>query len=478
MIEQDAVVVGGGISGLAIAHVLASAGLGVELWESESRVGGKISSVARDGYVLDDAASMVLDLRNEIDAFIAGIGLASSKLPRAPGARRYVLNGRRLTEVPSSFGALLSTRMLGGIGKLRLLAEPLVARGCDPHESVARFVARRLGKEFLEKAFEPYIAGPLASDVERAEAATTIPQLVALEKRYGSLALGVLLARIARRGRAVRPQAFSFRGGMETLVTGLADTRRFRIRTGLRASEIEPVGGGWRLSGSDAARDYAVSARHLIISTPAAAAAGLLRGLDGELASLLGGIEYAPIRVVHTGFESARVKHPLDGSGFLLPRRSGFEVNGCLWISRLFADRAPAERTLLTSYLGGARNPAARDWSEQRCMDAVMPMLRDLLGVDGEPEMIRIATHGRGLPLYHGNYSARLALVSERLRRLPGLHLEANYRGGVSVRDRILNAQSVAQRILRQPRGEAVAPAIFDGRPILAAAVPGPGGLR
>ena len=171
MIEQDAIIVGGGISGLAIAQVLSRAGLGVELWESEERIGGKIRTTRQQGYTLDGAASMLMNFRAEVDDFIADAGLASSKLVRAPGERRYVLNQRRLMEVPTSIGALLRTPMLSTAGKLRLFGEPLMTRGTDPHESVADFVSRRLGAEFLEKLFEPYLAGPLASDAACAEAA-------------------------------------------------------------------------------------------------------------------------------------------------------------------------------------------------------------------------------------------------------------------------------------------------------------------
>jgi len=209
------------------------------------------------------------------------------------------------------------------------------------------------------------------------------------------------------------------------------------------------------------------------LSTPAYAAAKLLRGLDGELARLLDGIEYAPIRVVHTGFERARLRHPLDGSGFLLPRHSEFEVNGCLWSSGLFPSHAPSERALLNSYLGGARNPAALDWSEQRCLDAVIPMLRELLGAAGDPEMVRVETHRRGLPLYHGNYSMRLTRIDDRLGRLPGLQLAANYRDGVSVRDRILAAQAVARRSLRQRQTGTCSFPKLEGGALLASATSG-----
>ena len=87
---------------------------------------------------------------------------------------------------------------------------------------------------------------------------------------------------------------------------------------------------------------------------------------------------------------------------------------------------------------------------EQRTLDNVMPMLKTLLGVKKDPGMLHIKTHERALPLYHGAYSQRLQAIDQRLDGLPGLYLEANYRGGVSVRDRILRAELVARRILRQ----------------------------
>jgi protoporphyrinogen oxidase len=121
--ELDAVVVGGGISGLATAHCLARSGLKVELWESASRVGGKIHTASQDGYCLDSAASMVMNLRNEVDAFIETSGLDTSKLPRAPGNKRYVLDASRLQEVPTGFGKLLRTPLLSTAGKLRLLGK-------------------------------------------------------------------------------------------------------------------------------------------------------------------------------------------------------------------------------------------------------------------------------------------------------------------------------------------------------------------
>ena len=119
-------------------------------------------------------------------------------------------------------------------------------------------------------------------------------------------------------------------------------------------------------------------------------------------------------------------------------------------MSSLFPDHAPADQVLLSSYLGGARNPAVVDWDATRSLDAVMHMLRASLGIKVEPDMLHIESHARALPLYHGASSPRLLEINRRLEDLPGLHLEANYKGGVSVRDRILCADVVAGRILQQ----------------------------
>lgn len=449
MSDLDVLVVGGGVSGLAIAHCLARFGLTVEVWEGADRVGGKIHTTMKQGYQLEGAASMVVNFRSELDRFLSTAGLEASKRARSPMTRRYVLDADRLVEVPSEPSGMLRTPILSAPGKLRLLAEPFARRGRNPHESVAEFVTRRLGREFLDKLFEPYVAGPLASDVDRAEARATLPRLTGLEARYGSLAIGALLRQVWRRGSAGRPDAFSFAGGMATLVEVLAGQGGFRVRRNLRVSEAWPVRGGWMARGGGGGAVRTSFSRQLVLCTPADAAAELVRGLDPELARLLGAIDYAPVNVVHTGFDRARIGHPLEGSGFLLPRGSGFAPNGCLWISRLFPDHAPDGRVLMSTYLGGARNPVAAEWDAARSLDAVMHMLRALLGIKAEPDLLHIESHARALPLYHGAYSQRLAGIDRRLAALPGLHLEANYKGGVSVRDRILCAGQAAIRILR-----------------------------
>jgi len=458
MDRVDVLIIGGGISGLASAWWLARSGLSVEVWEASQRSGGKIMSTRQDGYLTERAAAMVLNFRPEVAELVRGAGLEPAKTARLPAAeaRRYLLHKGRLKALPMRLGPMMTSPLWSLRGKLRLLAEPFIFSSGRTDESVSEFVTRRLGREVLEKAMEPFVAGTLAADVDQASAAAVLPRLMALEQRYGSIGAGVLVNRVLRRRTASITETFSFRGGMGTLVDALAKAPGISLRTGHLAQELVRERDGWQVTAATPHGQRSVSAYHVIVATPASAAAALVNPLDNELAELLRGIGYATVNVVHAGMARDAVGHPLDGTGFLAPKGESAALTGNLWMSALFPDRAPPGKVLLTSYLGGARAPQVADWDDGRLVDETLRTLRPLMDLKSDPEMVRIDRHCEALPAYHGAYQARMQAITARLQHIPGLHLEANYRGGVSVRDRLVCGHAVADRILAAQRWPSV----------------------
>ncbi len=468
MKDIDVLVIGGGISGLAVAHLVAQEGLSVEVWERDSQPGGQIRSHQEAGYLTEQAASMVLNFRPEVNRFMQGAGLESSKTPRANTANRYLVDGDRLVALPMKLGGLLASPLWSQRGKLRLALEAFVPRGGGPHETVSEFITRRLGKEVLDKAMGPFVAGPLASDPDLANAFSVLPRLTGLEQRYGSLTMGVFVHRILRRRTATVTEGFSFRGGMSTLVETLAGDPGIGFHSGYTVTELEPVRQGWKITGNARGTEQVCRARQVILSVPADVAARLTRPLDSTLGRLVDEIEYAPLTVIHTGFSRTAVSHPLDGNGFLVPRTAGASITGCQWMSSLFPHRAPPGKVLLSSYLGGALHPAATDLDDEHSLTETLRTLQPMLGIKGDPEWVRIDRHPRALPLYYGAYHERMLAIDARLQKLPGLYLEANYRGGISIRDRIACACQATQRILAESRGGQVLNlelSIQDSRP-------------
>lgn len=449
MRDTDVLIAGGGISGLSLAWWLVQHGYRVAVWEADHRVGGKIQSNCQDGYQTERSAALLMNFRPEVSELIRGAALESKKTRRniTVEARRYLLDQGELKALPMRLGGLVCSPLWSLRGKLRLLAEPFMPAGHDVEESVSQFITRRLGSEALDKAFEPFVAGTLAADANHASATATLPRLTALEYRYGSIAGGILMNRLLRRKTGCVTDTFSFQGGMSTLVNTLAETPGIFVRTGHRVRGLIKRHDHWQVTAATASGEQTVNARQVVLATPAPVAARLLDPLDSELAALLQGIRYTPLGVVHLGFDRAAIDHPLDGTGFLTPRQAGLSISGNLWMSSLFPDRAPPGKALLTAYVGGARLPQALAWDNERMIDETMGALQPLLGLKGDPEMVRIERHRQALPLYHGTYRARLQAIARQLQQLPGLHLEANYQGGVSVRDRIARGCALAERI-------------------------------
>ncbi|MEE8495122.1 MAG: protoporphyrinogen oxidase [Xanthomonadales bacterium] len=456
MTDTDVLVVGGGISGLATAWWLSRAGIPTTLWEQRAKPGGKIRSDSINGYLLEQGATMVMNFRPEVDQFISDAGLDKLKIRRDALAeeKRYLLQRGRLVTVPTRLGRVPFSSAWSLNGKLRMLIEPLIRKGGSETETVSEFIRRRLGKELLETAMEPFVSGTLASDADLANAYSVMPRLTALEQRYGSIVIGVIANKLRKRCTAMKSEVFSFRGGMATLIDRLTDTLRISGEAGFQSqisvTSVERRNDAWIVYADSPTGAQTISARQVVLCTPASVSASLVQELDSELSHLLGDIHYAAMSVVHLGLDLAKVEHPMNGTGFLVPRKEALTISGTLWMSAIFPDRSPTGKALLTTYLGGPRHPEAVEWSDERSVDTVLGDIGSILGIKAGPEMVHVHRDHQALPLYHGSYYGRCNAIRNRVEQLPGLHLQANYLGGISVRDRLLTSKATALQIMEK----------------------------
>ncbi len=238
--------------------------------------------------------------------------------------------------------------------------------------------------------------------------------------------------------------SFSFRDGMQTLSDALTAAQPGvecgRHVTGITAAPA----GGYSVELADGERR---AARAVVVATPSDAAARLVDALSPMAAAALRAIPYAPIAVVVMAFPRASVRHPLDGFGFLAPATERRPLLGTLFCTTLFEGRADASAVVLTTFVGGSRDPEVVAESDAVLHALVRSELSALLGASGEPADVQITRWRNGLPQYTFGHLQRIAVLEQAERALPGLHFCANYRGGASIGDCIANATETARRI-------------------------------
>ncbi len=356
----DVIVVGAGLSGLVTAHGLHRAGLSVQVLEAAERPGGVIGSERRDGVLFERGPNSGMDVSPAINGLLDELGIRAQRVDASrTAARRYVIFNGRLQALPTSAGTFLTTPVFSAAAKLRLLAEPFVRRApASTEESIAAFVRRRLGREILDYAVEPFVSGIYAGDPQQLSLRAAFPRLHEFEQRYGSLVRGAIISARQRRHSGEKSKAaalsFSFRDGMQTLTDALAASLPAVECRAAVVGVARVADGGFlvEIGGSVADRRRA---RAVVLALPAHAAARLVDPLAPAAAAALAAIPYAPIAIVVSAYRRAQIGHPLDGFGFLAPAverpgSSGFalfqhDVRGALRCRHGRAHKLPGRPT-------------------------------------------------------------------------------------------------------------------------------------
>jgi oxygen-dependent protoporphyrinogen oxidase len=461
-LDADVVVVGAGLSGLTAAFRLARQGVRLRVVESATRPGGVIGSVRRDGALYERGPNSGLDTTPLINELLAEAGIAGERLDAsAEAARRYILRNGQLTALPTSPPAFFATRLFSWRAKLALLREPFVRPAApDAEETVAAFVRRRLGAEFLDYAIEPFVAGIYAGDPDRLSVPAAFPRLAALEQKHGSLIRGQIIGARERRRSAEKAKnaavSFSFREGMQTLTDALA--RGLQIDYGVRAAGLRRESDGSLVLECERGEErFELRGRSVLLAVPAYEAKQIVARLAPEAATALEAIVYPPVASVASCYRRADVVHPLDGFGFLAPRKESPPILGCLFSSSMFSGRADSSTVLLTTFVGGVRSAPLALRSEEELAASVTAALQGYLGAR-QPLWQVVTRWPQAIPQYTLGHLQRIAAVERAEAALPGLRFCANWRGGVSVADCIKSAQATVeavQQFLRSAPGSA-----------------------
>ncbi len=453
-------IVGAGISGLATAQAILTRKPDAEIvvFEAGQRVGGKVwTEASPEGYLCEGGVNGFLNKIPRTLKLCEEAGV--SPVPADTSAqKRYVYSRSELHKLPEKPPEFLASRLLSVPGRLRVLYE-LVAGGTDnPDETLAEFGTRRLGREAFERLIDPMASGVFAGDATQLSLKSCFPRIHEVEAEYHSLIRGLIkLQRKARRsGKKDTPgpgpgpggTLTSFANGMGTLTDALALQLGDRVRIASPVQEISRNGGHYTLLLGNGTVEECET---LILAAPAHAQAGMLRSFDLALAALLEAIPYPSLAVCCFGYHKKNVGQVLDGFGFLVPSKEQRAVLGAIIDSNVFPGRAPEDSILLRSMVGGARSPQLARLPEEQLIDRVRNDLRDILGIDAEPDFIRIFRHKKAIPQYVVGHAVRLDAINTIMQRHPGLILTGNAFKGVSLNDCVVNAEKTARALFPQP---------------------------
>ncbi len=444
-------VIGGGLAGLSAAWEAKRAGAQVRVLEATSQPGGVVQSHRDQGYLTEDGPNTLLASNPEFLKLLTKLGLENEIIEAAPAAReRFVVRHGKLVPVPMSPGQFLTSPLLSPLAKFRLLGEPLAKARPDAagEESLAAFARRRFGAEAFTYGLEPFVAGIFAGDPDKLSVRHAFPRLHKMEKEGSILRAGL---RAMRKQSSQGPRRLiSFHDGIGALPRALATQLGSLVDYQAQLTSLEySTTRGWVARWQCAGTAQQDTFDSVVLAIPAHGLAGL--PLPPALNKQLGALEkikYPPVTAVILAYPRHAVAHPLDGFGALVPRVENFSILGVLFSSTLFPGRAPAGHVLLTTFVGGARQPELATLPDHVLVAKVAADLERLLGISAAPVYQHLTRWPRAIPQYGLDHGDMLAAISSAEKNWPGLALAGSYRGGVSVPQCLETGRAAARQAL------------------------------
>lgn len=450
--QHKAIIVGGGISGLSAAYYLARGGIRPLLLERRPRVGGVIQTVVNQGCILEEGPDGFMAAKPWAMNLIREVGLANEVMGSNDHSRvTYIVKKGTLVPMPEGLMMMVPTKILP------LVETPLLSWGAKlhmgleffrqppatplPDRSVYEFLLDHYGEECIDYLAEPLLAGVYGGDPREMSVSSVLARFVEIEAKYGSLTRGVLAT--------PRPKSsggsflLTLKPGLGALIDALkpsADTVQANVET------IERTGGGFRVRADG---DW-MEAGHVVLATTACEAAPLIQALQPELASLLAGIPYTSSVTLSLGYLARTFDHPLQGHGFLVPKKERKFIFGCTWVGNKFDHRVPANMVVLRCFLGGD----AIGLTDEAIIDAARSELNNIMGLEAEPVFHNVARWPNSMAQYTVGHAQRVERIEQLTREIPGLHLAGNAYRGIGIPDCVRMGQEAAAKIIAEYKPE------------------------
>lgn len=452
--DKKIVILGAGISGLATAHWLCKEHLDFTILEKNPEAGGAMISRKESGYMVDYGPNSGLETTPLIKQIVDDIGLSDQMIYAGKqGNKRYILRNNTLHPLPLNPISFFKTKLFSGRGKLRIMAEPFIGKSKDGYyQSMAQFVKRRLGQEFLDYAINPFVAGVFAGNPEELSVKSAFPKLYRLEEVYGGLIKGMIKGAKERKQRAEQSKQsarmFSFINGMQTFPKTLAEKLKDRILYDAEITQITKKDNRYIVTYNQNGKTSEIAADIIVSTLPAYAAAKLFNNLDNTLAEEhLLKIYYPPVQVLYLGYEKQDISQPLDGFGFLIPQKEKKSFLGAIWSSVIFQERTDENHAAFTLFVGGARSPELFKLDPEELKKNILKEFHEIMKITGQPVFMAEKMWNKAIPQYNVGYIEHERYFEKFEMENKGIILSGNYRGGISVGDCIKNSEITAGKV-------------------------------
>jgi oxygen-dependent protoporphyrinogen oxidase len=446
--DIDTIIIGGGLSGLAVAHFLQKyqPDARVRILEKSSTPGGAISSFQQDGFLAEWGAHGFLDNAEASRELLDDTGLEkeTQKAPLGEFVRYVCLNGR-LNLIPQNPKKIIKSNLVSLPAKLRVLAD-LWKKPRTGEQTVAQWAEYRFGSSLLPFV-DAVLTGTYAGDLHRLSIDAVFPGIRNLELENGSVIKGLMRKKKAAKAKkqgdeSIKlPAMISFPQGMGRLPEALTADKQLECST--EVESIHKNENSWEARTSK----NSYKAKNLVLALSINQALALLNNSENltYTPSPVQAIPEARIVNVVLGFtQSANIPF---GFGYLAPEEEKRFAMGALFSTHMFPGRAPAGHQLLEALVGGRRHPEKLELPDDVLIRETYADLKQLIHLPDPPVFSKVLRPVHGIPQLELGYPELLNWRDTLVNNNQGLYVCGFGWEGIGINDMTKSAKQVASAV-------------------------------
>src|SRR3990167_2946474 len=447
---KDVIIIGAGIAGLSAGFELYKKKIDFQILETSDRVGGVIETLKIEDFLIENGPHTFSSMSKETLDLIKELGIEDLLTEANPSSKkRYVYLNNQLIPVPSSLFEFFKSEILSREGK-KTVFEELFIKKEEKEETVEEFISRRFGREVLKNLIQPFLNGVYAGDVKKLSANAVFPRLKSLENNYKSIILGSIFSS-GFKNSFKKLTLYSFKNGMETLPKEIHEQIKSKVTLNAKDIEITRAKDFFVVTFKVNNKPISYTTNSVLLSIPAYKIPEFSYLLPDEYLNNFLQIEYLPVASITQVVDKSKIKKELDGFGYLCAKEPHKKLLGTIWSSVIFPERAPQDKVLLTSYLGGTYHKKVTDQSIEEISNLTTKEVAETLDIKDTNSIrtLNVKIYNNALPQYNIGHIERVSRIENLMDRNYGLFFTGNYLYGISINDTIKTSKSVVQKIIK-----------------------------
>lgn len=460
--KQKIVIIGGGITGLTAAYYLQQEAkkqflsLEVKLIEAAPRIGGKVQTIVRDGFVIEKGPDSFLERKTSAAKFAKQVGMESQLVNNTAGKsyvlvreKLYPMPGGSIMGIPTQIGPFVTTGLFSPVGKLRASADFVLPKSNGTEDqSLGRFFRRRLGDEVVENLIEPLLSGIYAGDIDQLSLMSTFPQFYHVEQKYRSLILGMnkgMPAKQKSSSPSKKGMFLTFKTGLQSFIDAIEDSlEEGTILKSTKVNHVTKVDDQYCLSLNNSDCIYADA---VVVAVPHQIAQTMFS--DYSFFTSFQDMPSTSVATVAMAFDESAIEKDIDGTGFVVSRNSDYTITACTWTHKKWPHSTPKGKVLLRCYVGRAGDEAVVDLSDDEIVNIVLEDLNKTMNLTQSPDFSIVSRWKEAMPQYTVGHKRRLNLLQRDVQmNLPGVYLTGSSYEGLGLPDCIDQGEATVQKVL------------------------------